>query len=318
MVTGWPTLWNTVDNVFLFIIAISLVLLLGITATMIYFVVRYSRKRNPHAENIEGNTMLEIVWTIIPTILVLAIFYAGWKGFLYMRTVPDDAMPVKVSARMWSWSFEYENGRKSGTLKVPAGRPVKLIITSEDVLHGLFIPAFRVKEDAVPGMETYLWFLPHEPGSYDLFCTEYCGVGHSAMITKVEVMPEKAFAAWYEVKQPQKRSEGTSKHAPTAQKEKNYGVGARLAQVKGCLLCHSLDGTAKVGPTFKGIAGRKTVVVTSGKDREIIVDEVYLVRSLLEPQADVVKGFPPIMPSQKGILSDAEIKTIIEYLKSLK
>ncbi len=317
MVTGWPTLWNTVDNVFLFIIAISLVLLLGITVTMVYFVVRYSRKRNPRAENIEGNTTLEIVWTIVPTILVLAIFYAGWKGFLYMRTVPEDAMPVKVSARMWSWSFEYENGRKSGTLKVPAGRPVKLIITSEDVLHGIFIPAFRVKEDAVPGMETYLWFLPDEPGSYDLFCTEYCGVGHSAMITKVEVMPERKFAAWYD--EEAKKAE-RKERAPVqpVRKTATADEGARLAQEKGCLLCHSTDGAAKVGPTFKGIAGRKTIVVTNGKEQEIVADDAYLVRSLLEPQTDIVKGFPPIVPSQKGILSEAEIQAIILYMKSLK
>ena len=142
-----------VDNVFIFILAISVALFAGVVITMLYFVVRYDRRRNPVPENIEGNLFLEIIWVVIPLIIVLSMFFYGWKGFRFIRTAPPNAMQVKVTARMWQWSFEYENNRKSPELVVPAGRPVQLSITSVDVLHSLFIPAFRIKEDAVPGID---------------------------------------------------------------------------------------------------------------------------------------------------------------------
>jgi cytochrome c oxidase subunit 2 len=312
MVTGWPNLSNPVDDVMLFIMAISLVLLLGVTGTMVYFAVRYSRARNPKPSQIEGNLALEIIWTVVPTLLVLAIFYAGWKGFQYMRTVPPDAMLVKVTARMWSWNFQYENGRQSGTLKVPLGKPVKLSLTSLDVLHSLYIPAFRVKEDCVPNRETYLWFRPDQPGMYDLFCTEYCGVGHSSMITKVEVLPEEQFQKWYRI-EPPKPALARVKKKPDLRAE-----GERLVREKGCVACHSIDGTKKIGPTFQGVFGHRVVVVTNGAEREITADEEYLKRSIFEPQADLVKGYPPVMPSQKGVVTEKEADAIIEYLKSLK
>jgi cytochrome c oxidase subunit 2 len=293
--------------VFLLIAGISVLLLAGITGTMVWFAVRYRRSRHPRAENIEGNLALEIVWTVIPTLLVLAIFWVGWKGFVYMRTVPADAMLVKVTGRMWSWSFTYENGQNDTVLRMPVGRPVKLAITSADVLHSLFIPAFRVKEDAVPGRETYLWFKPDRTGSFDLFCSEYCGMGHSAMITKVEVVPEAEFQAWYA---------GTQKPAAAGMKAAGPG-GAKLFQDKGCFACHSVDGTPKIGPTLKGAFGHRLTVITAGKEREVVADEAYLRKSLLDPQADIVKGFPPIMPPQKGALTDAEIDALIDYLKTL-
>jgi len=304
MVHGWQNLSGSVDNLFFFIVGISVALLLGVTATMLYFVVRYSRKRNPAPEDVRENLPLEIIWTVIPTLLVLAIFWFGWKGFQYMRTVPPDAMPVKVTARMWSWEFTYENGKQSSVLKAPLKRPVKLSITSADVVHSLSIPAFRVKEDAVPGRETYLWFLPDEVGAYDLFCTEYCGTGHSDMITKVEVMPRQDFEAWY-------RGE-TAQPGP-----RKIPDNAALIQTKGCLACHSTDGSTKIGPSFKGMFGKKETVVRDSKERELTVDEAFIRQTLLEPEKDRVKGYPPIMPSQKGLLTDQEIDEIIHYLKTL-
>jgi len=306
MVHGWTNLSSSVDSVFLLIVGISLVLLIGVTGTMVYFAVRYRRSKHPRAESIEGNLALEIVWTVLPTLLVLAIFWVGWKGFVFMRTVPKDAMLVKVTARMWSWHFTYENGATGDILKLPVNRPVKLSITSADVLHSLSIPAFRVKEDAVPGRENYLWFKPEVTGSYDLFCTEYCGMGHSAMVAKVEIMPEQDYAAWYRAAQVQ----------ATAGAVRPDGV--KLFAEKGCSACHSIDGSPKVGPTLKGVFGHRMTVLTNGKERQITADDAYLRRSLLDPPADVVKGFPSIMPSQKGVLSDAEIDALIEYLKTLK
>jgi cytochrome c oxidase subunit 2 len=310
MVHGWTNLSSSVDSVFLFIMIISVILLAGTTGVMLYFVVRYSRRRNPRPENIEGNLALEIIWTVIPLVLVMAIFWVGWKGFVYMRTVPKDAMVVKVTARMWSWGFEYGNGAQTDILKLPLGRPVKLTINSLDVLHSLFIPAFRVKEDAVPGRETYLWFQPDHEGTYDLFCTEYCGMGHSSMITKVEVVPAAAFDSWY--REGGKTAAALAKRPPTAPS------GSRLVQEKGCLGCHSIDGSPKIGPTFRGLFGKKETVIRAGKETEAVADETFIHHKLLAPEEARIKGFPPIMPSQKGLLTDVEIGAIIEYLKTLK
>jgi len=302
MITTFLNMPAKVDDIFIFIVAISVFMLILITTVMIFFLIRYRRKKSPSAKDIEGNMLLEITWTVIPTILVIAMFYYGWIGFRIMRTPPKDAMNVKVTARMWQWSFTYENGKKNNELNVPLNKPVKLVITSEDVLHSLFIPAYRVKEDAVPGMETYLWFLPDRIGSFDLFCTEYCGVGHHSMISKVNVMSSEDFAAWYGKEEEAGRDQDALK----------------IMENSGCLGCHTVDGTKRVGPSFKGIFGKEVEVITNGREREIVVDEAYLKRSMLEPGADVVKGFPNIMPSQKGVLSDEEMNAVIEYLKKLK
>jgi cytochrome c oxidase subunit 2 len=181
------------------------------------------------------------------------------------------------------------------------------------VVHSLFIPAYRIKEDCVPGMETHLWFLPDEIGSYDLFCSEYCGLGHSAMITKVEVMQEKAFDAWYTGESKEVVKPG----ANNVKKKQTKPDAAKLLELKGCLACHSVDGSAKIGPTFKGAFGKKETVILNGKELEIVVDEAFIRETLLEPEKKRVNGFPPIMPSQKGLLTDKEIDVIINHLKTL-
>lgn len=297
MVTGWPNLTATVDTVFLFITAVSVALLVAVTGTMLYFVVRYSRQRNPQPENIEGYLLLEIIWTVMPTVLVLAIFYAGWAGFRAMRTVPPGAMTVRATGHMWAWSFSYENGRQGDVLTVPVGRPVKLLITSSDVLHSLYIPALRVKEDAVPGRETYLWFSAGRPGTYELFCSEYCGEGHADMVSRVVAVPPEDFLRWYE---------GRAAKAG----------GLQILGEKGCLGCHSIDGTPKIGPSLKGIFGKKTVVVAGGREQETVADEAYLRRAIQEPGAEVVKGYPAIMPNIP--VSGEELGEIVGYLKTLK
>lgn len=329
MVTGWPNMANPADDTFFFILGISVTLLAVNTAVMIYFVIRYSRKRHPVAVDVKDNLPLEIIWTVVPTILVLAIFFVGWKGFQYMRTVPPDAMPIKVLARQWSWTFTYENGKQDSVLRVPVRKPINLLITSADVLHSLYIPAYRIKEDAVPGMQTHLWFLPDQLGSYDLFCTEYCGLEHSSMITKVEVMSQQDFDAWYTGKKEEaaekEEKPAAGEHAGKAAehgKRKDAAPasdeGAHLIQVKGCIACHTTDGTPKVGPTFKGVFGKQETVIHNGQERQITVDEAFIKQTLMHPEIDRVKGFPPMMPSQQGQLTDKEIDEIIEYIKSLK
>ncbi|HEY3251774.1 MAG TPA: cytochrome c oxidase subunit II [Ignavibacteria bacterium] len=185
------------DNIFIFIVAISVFFLLLITAAMIYFVVRYRAKKNPNPSNITGNTTLEILWTVIPLILVLMMFFYGWDGFKQMRNVPADAMVIKVTARMWFWSFEYENGRKSDTILVlPANRNVKFDLNSVDVNHSFYLPAYRMKEDVIPGRTNYLWINTALEGVYDIMCAEYCGMNHSYMLGKLHVVPDKEFQEW--------------------------------------------------------------------------------------------------------------------------
>jgi len=200
VVSNYSTLF---DGTFIFLTVTSLILLALITFFMLYFVVKYNRKKHPLAQQLEGNLLLEIIWTVAPTVLVLIMFYYGWINFSYMRNAPEEALPVKVTGMQWSWQFEYKNGKQSNVLNVPLGKPVKLTLTSADVIHSLFIPAFRIKEDAVPGMKTHLWFNAGEIGSYDIYCTEYCGAGHSHMRSKVVVMSAADFDQWYGAAAPQ-------------------------------------------------------------------------------------------------------------------
>jgi cytochrome c oxidase subunit 2 len=293
------TTTEAVDSAFKFIFGASVLLLFGITATMVAFVIRYRRSRAPEpTSQVSSNIWLEIVWSALPTVLVMVMFWYGWTGYLSLRHVPKDALEVTATARMWSWSFAYANGKTSPKLYVPVGKPVRVDLVSGDVLHGFFIPAFRVKHDVVPGVKKHVWFVATRTGSYDLFCSVYCGTGHSAMISTVEAVSPADFAAWL-------RQGGAEQK------------GKVLLEKFGCLGCHSLDGTPKVGPTFKGIWGRPVTVLTGGRERTITVDEEYLRRSILEPNADVVKGFPPIMPTFPG-MTDEEVAAMVEFIKEVR
>ena len=187
---------KSVDFAFFFIIAISVFFLVLITGLMIYFVFKYSRKRNPKGTNIHGNMGLEIAWTLIPTILVLIMFWFGWQGYKEMVNVPENAMPINVTAQMWKWSFQYEDGKKTDTLYVPVNTPIKLVLHSNDVNHSFFIPAFRLKKDVFPNKERVAWFIAKETGEYDIACAEYCGLSHSYMYSKIIVMPNEEFKNW--------------------------------------------------------------------------------------------------------------------------
>ena len=188
---------DSVDFVMLYIVAISIILLLGITATMIYFVFKYNRKKGHAPVDIHGNVWLEIIWIVIPTLLVLSMFYYGYTSFREIRDIPANPFIVKVTARMWQFSFEYPNAKKTDTLYVPINIPIKLELQSVDVNHAFFIPAFRIKEDVIHGKINYLYFTARETGSYDVACAEYCGLSHSKMYTKVIVKDTSAFTAWY-------------------------------------------------------------------------------------------------------------------------
>ncbi len=188
---------TSVDNTFIFIVGVSVFFLLLITFLMIYFVFKYNRKRNPKAKNIHGNFTLEILWTVIPVIIVLFMFYYGWLGYVDLSNPPQNAMVVQVTGQMWKWNFEYDNGLKSDTLYVPLGRAVRLNMTSMDVNHSFYVPAFRFKKDVMPNRKTMVWFRPERLGSYDIACAEYCGLDHSKMYTKVIVLSPDDYTNWY-------------------------------------------------------------------------------------------------------------------------
>lgn len=298
-----------VDRAFFFILGIDILFLVGLTAVMIYFIFRYNKKRNPKATQIKGSTTLEIVWTVIPTILVLMMFYFGWMSFKPMKDkAPEGSLKVKSIARMWSFAFEYENGKVTDKLYVPKEQPVEVELIAQDVIHSLYVPAFRIKEDMVPNQEKYVWFIPNEVGSFDLFCTEYCGLRHSYMITTVEVMEKEDFDSWLG---------DTTKVSPFMEVDELM-AGQEVLRKNACLSCHSLDGSKLVGPTFKGLYGNKRVVITGGEEREIIADDEYIKTSIWDTDADIVKGYAKgLMMNYQEMVTEKEIEDVILYLKSL-
>jgi len=196
MFDGVSNFVNSVDGTFLFTLIVSVFFLVLITVLMIVFVIKYNRKRNPKGKNIHGNMALEITWTGIPTILVMIMFWFGWQGYKEMVDVPEDAMPVNVTAQMWKWTFKYENGKTTDSLYVPVNKPIKLILLSNDVNHSFFVPAFRLKKDVFPNRERIAWFIAEKTGRYNIACAEYCGLHHSYMYSRIIVMPEEEFKNW--------------------------------------------------------------------------------------------------------------------------
>jgi cytochrome c oxidase subunit 2 len=283
-----------VDQTFLLIFGVSAAILVGITFLMVWFVIRYHHSRHPQAADIRGNVWAEITWTLIPTLLVLGMFWYGWESFKALRSVPADAMRVRVTARMWSWVFTYENGKRASTLRVPVDRPVRLDMTSADVIHSFFVPAFRIKMDTVPGMETYAWFQAAREGSYDILCAEYCGLRHANMLSTVDVMSGQDFTAWYE--------------------NATADDGAvNLLHAYGCTGCHSLDGSGAAGPTLLNIYGAERTLADANGTRTVVADEKYLRRAILEPEADLVSGYEG-MPAYKDEMPQKDLDLILQYL----
>jgi len=279
-------------------------ILISFTIIMIYFVVKFNRKRNPKATQVKDNVMLEATWITLPTLLVIFMFYIGWEGFLPMRQDPKEAMHVKAIGRMWKWSFEYQGNKTSDTLVLPINKAVRVDLFSKDVIHGFFVPAFRIKEDCVPGKKNYCWFIPGELGDFDLICSAYCGVSHSYMSAIIRIVPQDKYDKWI---------------ASLQNNKAGSNMGYKLLDKNGCVACHSVDGTKSVGPTFKGLYGSNVEITTNGVDHKIIADNSYITTSILEPNKDIVKGFSPnIMQSYKGIITDKDIQLVVDYLKTLK
>ncbi|MBK9041035.1 MAG: cytochrome c oxidase subunit II [Bdellovibrionales bacterium] len=275
---------------------------------MLYFIVKYRRRTDTDkTAYISHNYYLEFLWTFIPLLVFLGVF--AWGAYVYylQRKVPENAIEIGVTGWQWRWDFQYKSGKKTtNELVVPINTPVKLVMTSGDVIHSLFIPSFRTKQDAVPGMYTMLWFEANQLGTFQIFCTEFCGLQHSNMLAKLKVLPQNEFNEWLSLSD---SGQGKAGDSPAQR-------GSALYQSKACSACHSLDGKTVIGPSFKEIFG-KTELLSDGSSA--LVDENYIRESILNPNAKVVKGFTPgQMPPFQGQLTDDEITDLIEFIKTVK
>jgi cytochrome c oxidase subunit 2 len=295
---------DNVDVLFYGITALSIFSFIAVTIVTLYFAWRYRARKGHRAEHSSShNDVMEITWTIIPSIILVVIFIVGWKGFLDLNTPPKHALEIKVTAEKWNWSFTYPNGVIDANLHVPVGQPVRLIMRSKDVLHSLWVPSFRIKQDVIPNRYTKLWFQGTEPGIFRLYCTEYCGTGHSKMKHLVQVHEAGGYEKWLE------QTEECNNNLPPVE------LGKKMYDTRGCAQCHSIDGTAKTGPTWKGLFGTQRPLADGSS---VTVDENYIRESILEPKAKVAAGFAPVMPTFKGQLKDNQIDGLVEYIKSLK
>ncbi len=294
-----------VDALFLFITVVSLFFFLLVEGLLIYFAIRYRRRKGAEpaeTPDIRSNVLLETVWVLIPTIVVASFFFYGYRVFRDIRTPSPGATDIHAVGRQWLFEFRYPDGTSSiNELRVPAGRPVKLILTSDDVIHSFYVPDYRLKQDMVPGQYTTLYLYPDREGTYPILCAEYCGVAHSTMRAELIVMEPAAYAAWQEKK-------GAPAGGSLAER------GKELVTKSGCLGCHALEGEEKVAPNLGGIYGRKVLLADGAA---VTADEEYLRESILDPKAKMVKGYPPVMPTFKGSLSSDDVGAIIAYLKSL-
>ncbi len=290
-----------VDGLYFLLIAVSAFFTLLIFAAIFYFAVKYRHSVHPHPVPIEGSLPLELAWTLIP--LGICMIFFAWGSLIFFQEArpPKGAMEVYVVAKQWMWKFEYENGQRDiNQLHVPVGRNVKMIMSSQDAIHSFFVPAFRIKADVLPGRFTTTWFRPTKAGTYHLFCAEYCGTNHSAMIGQVIVMDPADYQAW--MNSGEVNSTGSLASS-----------GRALFQQMGCATCHGPD-TQGRGPNLEGLFG-KPVKLEDG--RTVFADENYIRESILNPGAKVVAGFKPIMPTFQGQISEENLMALVAYVKSL-
>jgi len=296
------TLSWKVDALYFFLSGVTIFFTLLISGTVIFFVLKY-RRRSPYEipRPISGSHKLETLWSVIPFIIAMAMF--GWGAKLYFEQYrpPQNALEIYVVGKQWMWKIQHTTGqREINELHVPIGRKVKLIMTSEDTIHDFFVPAFRMKADVLPGRYTTEWFEATKPGSYHLFCAEYCGMNHSGMIGYVIVMEQREFDNWL--------SGNTSQQSPAV-------AGQQLYQTLGCVSCHGATGEGGRGPALVGIFGTETSLANGQTAK---VDEAYIRESIMTPQAKLVNGFGPIMPTFQGQVTEDQILQLIAFIRSLQ
>ncbi|MCA9507232.1 MAG: cytochrome c oxidase subunit II [Myxococcales bacterium] len=297
------------DSLFWFLVITCSILFLSVIVPMVLIIFRYRRKK-PHqrAESQKDhNFWLESAWTFLPFIYLTVLFVWGFKQYIDIYVPPHDAMELRVVGQKWQWSIDYPKDEISvagvGTeVYVPVNTPVKLVMSSQDVIHSFFIPNLRIKQDVVPGSYTTLWFNAHKPGTYPILCAEYCGDLHSQMLAKLVVVPANVYSNWVE----QQKAANLDMPLPE--------LGKKLYTKLGCVACHSIDGSIKLAPSFKDLYGRKEELSTGAF---VTVNDEYIRQSILTPQKQITKGFPPIMPTFQGRVNEREISGIIAYIKSL-
>ncbi len=297
-----------VNSLYEFMLWVSVIGFLVLIGGMIYFIIRYKRQSaTAKSAYITHDSRLEFLWSFIPFVIFMVVFGWGWYIYVQMRTMPKDALEIQVTGRQWSWSYTYKSGKKSTDLYVPVGKPVKLIMTSEDVIHSYYIPAFRIKQDVLPGRYTAEWFQAEKPGTYQVFCTEYCGAIHSGMLSKVKAIPLPEFEAWLS---------GGPVQVAGGKELSLVEQGKKLFNERSCTQCHSVENKIIIGPHLNGVFGH-TVELKDGS--KVNADENYIRESILNPQAKIVKGFEAqMMPSFAGQFEEKELSAIIEFIKSVK
>jgi cytochrome c oxidase subunit 2 len=290
-----------VDLFYLFLIALTTLFTIGIAAAAIYFLVKYRRRSQGEIpEQIEGAMKLEITWTVIPFLISMFIFAWGAKLYYQMYTDPKDALEIFVTGKQWMWRAQHQDGqREINELHVPVGRKVKLTMTSEDVLHAYYIPAFRTKTDVVPGRYTMTWFTATKPGAYHLFCAEYCGTKHSGMIGTIYALEPGDYENWLTT--------------GSAEKLEPAVVGREIFTTQGCVNCHKEDNSGRA-PTLVGVYG-KSVKLSDGSS--VVADDAYIRESIVNPHAKTVAGYPQLMSTYQGLLNEEQILYLNAYIKSL-
>jgi cytochrome c oxidase subunit II len=294
------TFAGQVDALYFFLVAITLVFVILIFGAVIYFTAKY-RRRSPteRPPQIHIDMRLEVLWSIIPLILVMISFGWGASVFINMSQAPEDALELRAVGRQWMWKLQHPSGaREINQLHIPVGKPIKVILASEDVIHSFYVPAFRIKMDVIPGRYSALWFEATREGEFHLFCAEYCGTQHSGMIGRVVAMKPADYQRWLTAQ---------------AVDEPITVSGERLFQQMGCGSCHQSLSTAQ-GPSLQGLFGR-SVKLQSGQT--VVADEAYIRESILNPHAKIVEGYPPVMPTYQGQLSEDALHQIMAYLKTL-
>lgn len=293
--------------VFTTIVGLDIFFFILVASLTLFCVWAFRRKPGVETPHIAHNMFLELVWSIIPTFIVLGIFFLGAYGFMNNAVAPGNAMEIQVTAQKWSWAFEYPDGSKwVQKIQIPVGKPVKFVITSVDVLHDFYIPAMRVKMDAVPNRYTEVWFTPDKIGEYHVPCAEYCGKSHSDMWAKINVVDQKTYENWLINGPPE---------WDKLLKENPVAFGKEVYENAGCNNCHSVDGSKNQGPTWKGMWGREAKW-TDGQSYK--VDRNYILESISNPGKHVVAGYENVMPSFEGLIRDKQMTALLKYMESLK
>ncbi|OGC95753.1 MAG: cytochrome c oxidase subunit II [candidate division Zixibacteria bacterium RBG_16_53_22] len=298
------TIASEVDWLFYLILYISIFFFVLVVGAATYFFIKYRRRGEiAPTSQVDHNIKLEIVWTVIPLAIVIILFFLGFSLYMRMNIAPKDALEVKVTAQRWLWTFDYPTGINSvNELVVPAGKPIKLLMSSNDVIHSFFVPDFRVKMDVLPNRYTSVWFNAPYPGQHNIQCSEYCGKGHSEMLGIVKVVSDREYTEWLE------------SAAGPGEGIDLESYGEQLFTSKRCVTCHTVDGSLNVGPSFLHLFG-ENVYLQGGS--QVRADENYLRESILAPEAKVVDGFEPVMPTYQGLLKPRDIDALIAYIKSL-